>query len=304
MLTYRPAQVKFSGFLYIYSSNSTSREVNFDNLKAVHYGGDLQSEFHYYPFGLSINLSQAFGATEAPLLFTSQQFERGEFSDGKGLNLYDFEARMYEVQIGRWGAVDPLAEEAVNQSPHNYALNNPIILVDHDGRSAAPVVDQYGNLLGVDSEGWTGTTIVMYEKYFTDKMKHTDALEKETKLDEYGKAINIKEEVWDEIVKNGGTEMKPFVQNNSLSEVWCKLETDLKGYDQKTAYPLGPGQQIYAPIDGVATTKHYNQVCKVQNHARAIIDGEGDVNFFVNDGDLSRWHPKYGWIEKEGHIRR
>jgi len=84
------AQVKFSGFIYIYSSNSTSREVNFDNLKAVHYGGDLQSEFHYYPFGLSINLSQAFGATEAPLLFTSQHFERGEFSDGKGLNLYDF----------------------------------------------------------------------------------------------------------------------------------------------------------------------------------------------------------------------
>ena len=42
-------------------------------------------------------------------------------------------ARMYMPEIGRFLAVDPLAEAFPTQSPYNFALNNPINFRDPSG---------------------------------------------------------------------------------------------------------------------------------------------------------------------------
>jgi RHS repeat-associated protein len=47
---------------------------------------------------------------------------------------YDFGARIYNSQIGRWWSVDPLASKNIHASPYEGFGSNPIIYIDPDGR--------------------------------------------------------------------------------------------------------------------------------------------------------------------------
>ncbi|MEI3790542.1 MULTISPECIES: RHS repeat domain-containing protein [unclassified Chryseobacterium] len=63
------------------------------------------------------------------------------------MGMYDYGARFYMPDLGRWGVVDPLAEKMPSWSPYNYTFDNPVKYTDPDGREPFNEYDKNGKMI-------------------------------------------------------------------------------------------------------------------------------------------------------------
>jgi len=131
-------------YIYNYTDHLGNVRLSYMNSST---GLEVIEESNYYPFGLKHQGYNALAGNPA----YQYQYNGKELQKESGM--YDYGARFYMPDLGRWGVVDPLAEKMTRHSLYNYAFNNPIRFIDPDGM--APEGDYYtkfGRYLGNDGK--------------------------------------------------------------------------------------------------------------------------------------------------------
>jgi RHS repeat-associated protein len=88
--------------------------------------GEVSQHQEYVPFGETF-FEEHTNSNKTPYLFNAKErdVETG---------LYYYGARYYDPRISLWASVDPMAGKYPGLSPYNYCLNNPVKMVDPDGK--------------------------------------------------------------------------------------------------------------------------------------------------------------------------
>jgi RHS repeat-associated protein len=67
--------------------------------------------------------------------YNGKELQHQEFSDGSGLEEYDYGARFQDPQLGRFFTQDRFADKYYRLTPYQYGGNNPLSIIDENGDS-------------------------------------------------------------------------------------------------------------------------------------------------------------------------
>ena len=119
-----PTNYRFNFLYYNQDHLGNNREV-------VDSAGTVIQVTSYYPFGTPYaDPAAVMDASLQPYKYNGKELDRMH-----GLDTYDYGARQYDPILGRWDRMDPLCEKYYAISPYAYCGNNPVMLVDPDGRT-------------------------------------------------------------------------------------------------------------------------------------------------------------------------
>lgn len=137
-----------------------------DNFEVNQQAVQIIEENNYYPFGLQHKGYNNVVSSNANSVAQRFRYNGKELNQELGLNWYDYKARNYQPDLGRWFNVDPMATIMPAMSPYAYSFNSPIQYKDKDG--AIPIIPL---LLKAGANGAADMLLqVTMNYYFDDKV--------------------------------------------------------------------------------------------------------------------------------------
>lgn len=129
-LTNLPIAIGIGNVLVVVSDRkmATAQDGTFS-----HYSADVVSVTDYYPFGMQMP-GRVMNAGEYRFGFQGQEKDDELKGDGNSLN---YTYRMHDPRIGRFFAVDPLADKYPHNSVYAFSENTPIRFVELEGLERA-----------------------------------------------------------------------------------------------------------------------------------------------------------------------
>ena len=125
----------------------------------------MQERNDYYPFGARQKRD------DYPQLSANRWKYNGKELQMMGeLGFLDYGARMYDMSVGRWFGMDPLAEEYTGLSGYVFSGNNPLILVDENGGFFTHYVDKDYNVLFQTDDG-SDDVVMVPDAYVGDFLR-------------------------------------------------------------------------------------------------------------------------------------
>ena len=121
--------------------------------------GEVAQHIEYVPFG-EVFIEERNNTWNTPYLFNAKEFD-------EETGMYYYGARYYEPRLSLWMAVDPKMEKYQNVSAYVYCLNNPLKIIDPDGKDIVFLLDReaangFGHaavLIGNETSGWKYVSI-------------------------------------------------------------------------------------------------------------------------------------------------
>ncbi|MEM1408843.1 MAG: peptidoglycan DD-metalloendopeptidase family protein, partial [Bacteroidota bacterium] len=257
----QPYEAPESGYVVIYLSNESAQltEVYFDDLKVTVNEHPVIQTDDYYPFGMQMAGGyQRVTAKENRFLYNGK-----EKIEDLGIDWYDYGARMYMSDIGRWSVIDPMNEIMPEWSPYNYTLNNPLRYIDPDGMIPFPV---HLNFKGFKRRvsSWFGKRNVRNNPRATVNHKGLD-INFGSGNDDFGASVIATHdgkvhEVKDNPDGNGGRKVVIQAEDGSFQTLYFHLSkvTVSKGDEVKEGTKIGEiGSSAFGSETGADTHLHY-----------------------------------------------
>ena len=238
----------------------------------------VEQEDSYYPFGMSISdlsISTIADNEKNNYLYNGKELQTDEFNDFS-LDWYDYGARFYDAQLGRWHVVDTMASDAPEWSPYRYGFNNPISITDPDGNFEDWwVTDKDGSLTHTwgDNEPVdpTGMTYIGEDGMFGEEGRYIEYGTYDTDEGE----TNISPDLSKELAEGAGFTQVEITETTTVTDTQLMPDADFTSLQT---------------ISNVVSENETKSITYMSNERANGVVGTSEALYGApGDGDLTPW---------------